>query len=509
MYYTKLQKTVVEDCGKPDLVQLELERSDNRYAVMDKEEESKWGKKRWLKPSCIPITIILILIILVVLLPLIDQNRSANDQKHVNNFLKNWDKCQNRCRISIVESIPENLTFASGSVNYPSVFNGWMNLIQMAHSTIHIASSYWTLRATASSVRSISRMDKEGEIIFNQLLNAGLKRNISIQIAQDQPSYIQPDVDTQQLSQSGAAEVRSLNFQSLLGAGILHTKFWVVDGQHLYIGSANMDWRSLTQVKEVGIIVYNCSCLAEDLEKIFDIYWMLGVTGATIPPEWPQELETDFNSSHPAVLPLNGTTSQVFFGSSPPPLCTNDRTNDLNAVLHVMDKAEQYIHVAVMDYFPTTLYTRDIIFWPEIDNKIRQMAIEKGIGIKILASHWNHTKSSMPYYLNSLAVLNNSYDRVKIQVKLFIVPSYTKEQAEIPYARVNHNKYMVTDNAAYIGTSNWSGDYFMNTGGASIVVNQTYPFANRSQEEPLRNQLAALFDRDWNSEFAHQLSDFV
>lgn len=30
--------------------------------------------------------------------------------------------------------------------------------------------------------------------------------------------------------------------------GVLHSKFWVVDGRHIYVGSANMDWRSLTQV---------------------------------------------------------------------------------------------------------------------------------------------------------------------------------------------------------------------------------------------------------------------
>lgn len=33
-----------------------------------------------------------------------------------------------------------------------------------------------------------------------------------------------------------------------LTSGVLHTKFWVVDKRHIYIGSANMDWRSLTQV---------------------------------------------------------------------------------------------------------------------------------------------------------------------------------------------------------------------------------------------------------------------
>jgi hypothetical protein len=31
------------------------------------------------------------------------------------------------------------------------------------------------------------------------------------------------------------------------------------------------------------------------------------------------------------------------------------------------------------------------------------------------------------------------------------VPAFTPDQAEIPFARVNHNKYMVTEKVAYIG----------------------------------------------------------
>ena len=37
-----------------------------------------------------------------------------------------------------------------------------------------------------------------------------------------------------------------------------------------------------------------------------------------------------------------------------------------------------------------------------------------------------------------------------------MVPA-TAAQAEIPYARVNHNKYMVTEMAAYIGKHGVSG----------------------------------------------------
>ena len=32
------------------------------------------------------------------------------------------------------------------------------------------------------------------------------------------------------------------------GSGIVHAKVWISDGKDIYIGSANNDWKSLTQV---------------------------------------------------------------------------------------------------------------------------------------------------------------------------------------------------------------------------------------------------------------------
>ncbi len=55
---------------------------------------------------------------------------------------------------------------------------------------------------------------------------------------------------------------------------------------HFYVGSANFDWRSLTQVKEMGILVKNCPKLAQDMGKIFDAYWTVGGEGASIPDKY-------------------------------------------------------------------------------------------------------------------------------------------------------------------------------------------------------------------------------
>jgi phospholipase D3/4 len=49
---------------------------------------------------------------------------------------------------------------------------------------------------------------------------------VDIRIAQN---LQQPNLDTIELSKFPSVQVRSLNFSALVGAGILHTKLWIVD----------------------------------------------------------------------------------------------------------------------------------------------------------------------------------------------------------------------------------------------------------------------------------------
>ena len=41
--------------------------------------------------------------------------------------------------------------------------------------------------------------------------------------------------------------------------------------------------------------------------------------------------------------------------------------------------------------------------------------------------------------------------------RYFLVPDPPAPTPIVPYTRVNHAKWMVTDNAVYVGTSNWYG----------------------------------------------------
>ncbi|XP_041668545.1 5'-3' exonuclease PLD3 [Cheilinus undulatus] len=404
------------------------------------------------------------------------------------------ETCTDPCNIVLVESIPEGVEFNS-SVTHPSIFQAWVNLMAEARSSVDIASFYWTL--TNKDIGTHEPSAYQGETVLKKL--SELSGKITVRIAVNTPQESQPQDDLRLLNDSGA-HIRTVNMRKLT-SGVLHTKFWVVDKKHIYIGSANMDWRSLTQVKELGAVVYNCSCLAADLEKIFEAYWFLGES-QSIPSPWPISFSTLYNKDTPLQLPLNKTPSAVYLSSSPPSFCAAGRTPDLQSILSVMEDAQSFIYVAVMNYLPTMEFSHPKRYWADIDTQLRKVAYEKRVSVRLLISCWASTQPIMFPFLKSLASVYDPKSKLDIQVRLFVVPA-TPEQKEIPFARVNHNKYMVTDKIAYIGTSNWSGDYFVSTAGSALVVNQT---ASGSPKPSVQSQLKAVFERDWDSDYSTPLT---
>ncbi|KYM89583.1 Phospholipase D3 [Atta colombica] len=484
-----------------------------RTDVDDPLTNAKWGAQGWCRPSCIPITIILILIVLVVLLPLLDH---AADKYSLNaTVLDSESMCMDHCSLSLVESIPVGLNYSNNTVQHESTYDSWMNLIEMAQDTIEIASLYWTMRREDVFPDDSAKM---GEQVFQSLLEAGRDRHIMLKIAQNLPSRLSPNIDTQILAKKANAQntkftppligrleldlvgVKNLNFAGLLGGGVLHTKLWLIDRTHVYVGSANMDWRSLSQVKELGLIALNCSCLANDYAKIFDVYWKLSEDGK-VPSTWPDSFSTKINIDNPMNFTYMDNKYKLFIASSPPPFSPKGRSSDLDAIVHCIAKAEKFIYISVMDYFPLTIYTPQIKYWPIIDNALRAAAIERKVEVRLLISWWKYSRPSESYFLKSLQDLTYSYPNVKIEVRRFIVPT-DPHLNKIPYARVNHNKYMVTDVAAYVGTSNWSGDYFIDTAGIGTV----FESVGHQNNGNIRQQLENIFHRDWYSNYSFPLN---
>uniref|UniRef100_A0AC35U324 PLD phosphodiesterase domain-containing protein n=1 Tax=Rhabditophanes sp. KR3021 TaxID=114890 RepID=A0AC35U324_9BILA len=477
--------------GRPDMTNFELDLFDTRMNTYhtDKQEAKECCKNSFVKPSCFPITIVFLFIFLVTIYPIINDDG-------IDTSVRSYERsghCTDQCLWKLLESIPTNMTFAEGSPQHMTTFDGWTHLLGKATKSIDLAVLYWNLQENTT----LYPTSIQGQQIYN-LLDSAAKKGLKIRIAQNAPSPFFPQSDSATLAAHSTVEVRSLNFSNLIGSGVLHTKFWIVDQKDVYIGSANMDWKSLSEVKELGLLLQDCHCLAHDLQKVFSVYWTLGQPHSKIPPKWPLSLRTAFNFEHPLKLTINNQTSTAFIASSPDKLSPLGRQNDSDAILEVLENASSYVKIAVMDYLPTTLYMphEGNFFWGDIDYKIRETAY-RGVNIQMLISEWAHSKKEAPAYLKSLLELNKAGFDGKIEVKIFRVNS-TKEQSEIPFARVNHNKYMVTDRHAYIGTSNWVGDYFLTTAGVSLIV-------GKDGSDVIVDDLDKVFDRDWNSAYATSL----
>ena len=98
----------------------------------------------------------------------------------------------------------------------------------------------------------------------------------------------------------------------------MHSKFIVVDNRDFYLGSANLDWRSLNQKMELGVYVKNCNCLAQDLANIFDTYWH-SANAETM--ERFNEIQRHqapalFNLQNPLVVSYGGEKTEIYLAVS-------------------------------------------------------------------------------------------------------------------------------------------------------------------------------------------------
>lgn len=112
----------------------------------------------------------------------------------------------------------------------------------------------------------------------------------------------------------------------------------IADNQTVYIGSANMDWKSLIQVKEMGIVL-NDYMMANDAAKIFDAYMIAGKLGH-IPTEWPATLETEINADTPYYVTNDNL---VYLSTSPDQFTIPERVRDIDSLVHAANVAKEYL----------------------------------------------------------------------------------------------------------------------------------------------------------------------
>uniref|UniRef100_A0A8C6K7L5 Uncharacterized protein n=1 Tax=Melopsittacus undulatus TaxID=13146 RepID=A0A8C6K7L5_MELUD len=134
-------------------------------------------------------------------------------------------------------------------------------------------------------------------------------------------------------------------------------------------------------------------------------------------------------------------------------------------------------------------------YWPYLDGKIREALVLRSIKVRLLISFSRDTDPLTFNFVSSLKAICTEVPSCSL--KVVKNACFLKEQKNTSLPKLNRNKYMVTDGAAYIGNFDWVGNAFTQNAGAGLVINQ----ADAGNSTSIIKQLKAVFERDWYSHY--------
>ncbi len=248
-------------------------------------------------------------------------------------------------------------------------------------------------------------------------------------------------------------EVRIYDFAAR-GGGVMHAKYFIVDGSEAFFGSQNFDERALSHIQELGMRVRQPALVAA-IRQVFALDWALAQSEA--------ELEAvraglDAAPAFPVKLDYDGAAVQVTPVFSPRDWLPGGGAWDLPALLAAIEGAQQRVRVQLLSY-KTYGYGGET--FTDLDDALRAAA-SRGVQIELLLADWNTGRSA-------IAGLKSLQKETGIEVRMVTIPE--AKQGFIPFARVVHCKYMTVDgHFAWVGTSNWSPDYFYQSRNLGLVV---------------------------------------
>jgi len=361
----------------------------------------------------------------------------------------------------LYESWPSETTL--DNPNIADVGEVWLEAIRSARQTIDF-SHYYAITAPNTTLEKVVDVLKEAAqrgVKIRFIVDASMNRDDNAAL----PAL---------LATFPNLELRFIDYKQIIG-GVQHAKYFIVDGKTAFFGSQNFDWRSLEEIAEMGARM-TVPELVRPLIEIFEIDWQL----AQDPTATPQINQT--NCPAPVTTAYRGETIEVVSALSPKGLIPcEDALWDLPMILSLIDHATQAIDIQLLNY-ATTNYDKTTFF--EIDEALIRAA-ERGVRVRLLVSDWS-TRSKYLQDLQRLERIDN------IETRMITIPEHSS--GFVPYSRTIHSKFMVVDdNAAWLGTSNWSGDYFYQSRNVGIVV----------KGERFNRDLKQSFEHYWSSDYAH------
>lgn len=380
-------------------------------------------------------------------------------------FLHALLQAQDRGDFQLVESVPVGTTL--GIEQTARTLPVWLEMVKSAQSTIDMEIFYLS--------------HKPGEPLEEVLraLRDAAERGVHIRIIADARMAKTYPSTLKQLDHLPGIEVRPIEYFNEQG-GVMHAKYFIVDREQLFLGSQNMDWRALKHIHELGARIRS-GRLASLFTRLFEFDWRLaGEQNPELSP-FPPQLPETLRITPDDLLILTGPEGRemgLYPAFSPQSARLAGIAWEETEILRLIDNARKRISIQLLSYKPAAGGE----YYQKLDGALRRAAI-RGVKVRMIVSNWN-TREPAIRYLKSLQVIPN------VEIHISAIPQRHGEF--IPYARVEHCKYMVVDDQlVWLGTGNWSRDYFYESRNVSLVINSEF----------VNTMIGKIFTNSWNSSY--------
>lgn len=369
--------------------------------------------------------------------------------------------------IEIVESIPLETPLEKSDL--PRTLNVWLKMINEAKESVDIETFYFA-----------NEKGKPLEQIIAALKDAA-GRGVIVRIIVDSGFYSKNDKSVDELEGIKNITIKKIPFSNLAG-GVMHAKYFIADKINVFTGSQNFDWRALIHIHEIGIRVKNKD-MGRTFSELFETDWKLcdnnfyGITNMAV--------HFFVNKDNPVTVNSDKYGQVMMYPAfSPPDLNMPGITSEEEELIKIIDNSKNRLLIQMYSYSPKTRSKE--IKYDRIDNALRSAA-SRGVKVKIIFSDWA-IRDEATDYIKSLSAEKN------IEIKFSSIPQYSA--GFIPYSRVEHCKYFISDNnISWISSSNWEWGYFNNSRNATIVT----------ENLKINEELEKVFYRSWDSNFTEKV----
>ena len=338
-----------------------------------------------------------------------------------------------RATIEIVESAPLETTLDHADI--PNAAEIWVGIIERAHTSLAFAEFY----ASESDNPTTSRL---APVIA--AIEHATARGVAVRFLADS-TFVSKYPEVLERLRVARVDVRIIDF-SKIGGGILHAKYFVADGEDVFIGSQNFDWRSLAHIQEMGVHAVS-RVLGAEVMEIYESDWTRAAGG--VPP--PARPFTDVTTTNGDVVSLV---------ASPQGFLPDEASWELPRMVAMLDTSRQSVELQVLTY---KTKERNGAPFPTLDEALRRAAA-RGVHVRVIVSDWSSKPGS-----DGRAALEDLSKSPNIEIRILTIPKFSG--GDIPFARVAHAKYLVVDNrVAWVGSSNWEGDYFTKTRNVGVIM---------------------------------------